>query len=199
MPVHAWRALAQLGCRSAVPHLLDLIDRAGENDFFTEDLPRAVGMVGAPIFDQLHRRVLDRSTDIFARSVAAHAMVQLTYIYPESRERTGDLIARTVSDPTEKSPTLVALLIGDLVELDGVEWALHIKAAFEAGRVNPWDRGDWEDVQIQLGLLDARLTPPELALEEYAGMSLAEIDQRILDLLMEPPPADGDDEPDPAS
>jgi hypothetical protein len=41
-----------------------------------------------------------------------------------------------------------------------VEAAPLMQAAFESGRADELIRSDWEDVQIDLGLLEERLTPP---------------------------------------
>lgn len=183
VPVHAWRALAQLGVPETLPCLLRLIDRSDENDFFTEDLPSAVELVGVPAFDPLADRVRNRSLGIFARSVAARALVHLCRVFPADRSRTGEFIAQTLSDPRETDPVLLGLLVSDLIALDGVEWALHIKAALASGRVGAWHCGDWEDVQVDLGLLDRRRTPPQYYVLEW-------VDDCDL------PP--GDDEPGPA-
>ncbi len=51
-------------------------------------------------------------------------------------------------------------MIGDLIDLQGVEAAPVIERAFAANKVEVMVQGDWEDVQIALGLLAERQTPP---------------------------------------
>ena len=55
--------------------------------------------------------------------------------------------------------TLNAFLMSYLVDLKAVEAAPVMEKAFAADRVDISVQGDWEDVQIRLGLLDERLTP----------------------------------------
>jgi hypothetical protein len=52
------------------------------------------------------------------------------------------------------------LLIGCLVDLNAAEAAPVMEQAFAANRVDLMLQGDWEEVQIQLGLLAERITPP---------------------------------------
>jgi len=49
-------------------------------------------------------------------------------------------------------------LIGNLLDLDAVEAASIIEAACDAHRVDLWINGDWEDVQVELGLKSSRAT-----------------------------------------
>jgi hypothetical protein len=58
-------------------------------------------------------------------------------------------------------------LISDLIDLKAVEAAPLMARAFEARRVDLSVAGDWEDVQVELGLLAQRETPqPNYWLED---------------------------------
>jgi hypothetical protein len=59
----------------------------------------------------------------------------------------------------DQDPSLNAFLINSLVALRAVEAAPVIEAAFAANAVDLSIQGDWEEVQIKLGLLTQRLTP----------------------------------------
>jgi hypothetical protein len=52
-----------------------------------------------------------------------------------------------------------SLVVGALIDLQATEAAHVIARAFDADDIDPTFAGDWEDVQVRLGLLDARLTP----------------------------------------
>jgi hypothetical protein len=68
-----------------------------------------------------------------------------------------------LSKTTEKaSPTarpLNGAIISELLDLEAVEAAPQMKQAFAAGVVDESVAGDWEDVQIELGLKEKRDTP----------------------------------------
>ncbi len=58
----------------------------------------------------------------------------------------------------EQPEALNAFLIHHLVELGAAEAAPLMEAVFEAERAEILIRGDWEDVQVDLGLLPERRT-----------------------------------------
>ena len=61
----------------------------------------------------------------------------------------------------EQSDSVNAYLISPLLELRAVESAPVMERAFAAGRVDEMAQGDWEDVQIELGLKTHRDHPPK--------------------------------------
>jgi hypothetical protein len=62
-PLHAWRALAQLGATDAAEPLLRLAERFPEDDWVAEDLPVVLSMLGSDILTVLTRFVGDGSID----------------------------------------------------------------------------------------------------------------------------------------
>ncbi len=158
--VHAWRALAQLGAREAVPALIRTLDLAEEDDWTASDLPKALALMGPEVFDPLVEVVTDGTRGSVTRATAAEALTHLATAHPELRSRIGDVLAGVLAEPDGVEASLAGLLVGDLLDLQGVEWAPQMEAAYAAERVELMVCGDWEDVQIELGLLDERLTPP---------------------------------------
>jgi hypothetical protein len=66
--------------------------------------------------------------------------------------------------------------------MNGRESADVIEQAFASGRVDLMVRGDWEDVQIELGLLDKRITPRRNYFAEMQQQRLVELaDKRELE------------------
>ena len=61
--------------------------------------------------------------------------------------------------PPRQHPGLNGFLINSLIDLRAVEAASLMERAFAADSVDISIMGDWEDVQIELGLLDERQTP----------------------------------------
>ncbi|MDM8347489.1 hypothetical protein P8H27_01035 [Pseudomonas sp. sp1636] len=100
-------------------------------------------------------------------------MASLTAIaqaFPESRERCVAILSEQLARFAGRDDCLNALLINDLCTLAAVEAAPLMEQAFAAEAVELPIVGDWEDVQIELGLLQRRLTPRP----NYLGYSLPE-------------------------
>ncbi len=73
--------------------------------------------------------------------------------YPETRESNIVAIAGELEKFRENDPMFNGLLIGTLVKLHAVETSNLIEQAFKAKKVDSFMLGDWEDVQLALGLI----------------------------------------------
>jgi len=81
-------------------------------------------------------------------------------MHPDARAECVAIFARQLEGFAEQDPTLNAFLVDPLLDLKAVEAAPVIERAFAADRVDESVVGDWEDVQIALGLKEQRETPP---------------------------------------
>lgn len=178
-PVHAWRTLGQLGdARAAAPLLEALGDAGDDDDYLLDDLPTALGMLGPDALPPLAAFLGRRDLGPFQRGGAAQAIAALGGAYPEARPACVDALAGALAHHAVQDPLFNALLAGALVDLRAVEAAPALERAFAAGDVDPTVLGDWEDVQIQLGVLDARRTPrPHYA--ALAGLSRPDLQARV--------------------
>jgi hypothetical protein len=158
--IHAWRALAQLGALEAAPTLVRALDLAEDDDWVGEELPTALALLGPEVCAAVLEVLADRTRGPYTRAAAADTLVGLARAHPELRTKACDAIATEIEGCLDAPPFLVGLWIADLLDLRGVEWAPQIEAAYAEDRVDLFVCGDWEDVQIELGLLAERLTPP---------------------------------------
>jgi len=170
-PIHAWRALALLQTEDAVKPLIELLARIDEHndDWAAEDLPKALGILGPMALPELRDYLADPSHGLWARVAAAASLAKIGERHPEARRECVAILTGQLEHFAEMDPTLNALVISHLVDLEAVEAASIIQRAFAAERVDITVQGDWEDVQISLGLLDERRTPrPRL---NFPGLS----------------------------
>lgn len=159
-PVHAWRSLAQLRSAAAVTPLLSIMDTLEENlDWMAHDLPEVLASVGLPAVPPTTAWAADRTRVTYARMIAVEALGMVGARHRAAREACVDGLTRLLEGFREEGPDFNAMVIGELVSLDAREAAPLMRAAFEAERVDVQFMGDWEDVQIELGLLSERLTP----------------------------------------
>ncbi len=70
-PVHAWRALGQLGAADAVEPLLRLLAGAEEDDRMMNDFPFVFGMIGKGAVGPLGGYLADSSNDEWSRVTAS--------------------------------------------------------------------------------------------------------------------------------
>ena len=160
-PIHAWRALAQLQAGDAVQSLLYLFSRIDvhDDDWVAEDLPRALGVLGPAAILDLRDYLAGASHGLWARVAAAASLAEIGKRHPEARTRCLAVLAGQLEHFVHTDPTLNAYVISQLIDLKAVEAASVIRRAFAAERVDLSIEGDWEEVQIRLGLLQKRLTP----------------------------------------
>jgi hypothetical protein len=158
-PLHAWRALGALRAAEAIEPLVSLLDEAPENDWILEDIPRALGLIGASAVPALARYIAEPNHSIWSRIAAGSALMEVGKAHPDVR---GDCVAALTDQLrlfAKQASDFNAFLIGDLLDLQAVESAPVMEAAFAADRVDISINGDWEDVQVELGLLPERRTP----------------------------------------
>jgi len=159
-PIHAWRALAQLEATTAVAQLLALLEREWESTWVYDEVPAVLGMIGPAALTGATLLLFDETRAEPVRIAAGRVLVEVAHEYPERHDEAVAILAKQLEDWPHQGVTLNATLVAYLAELGAKEAAPVMEAAFAAGKVDPYVTGDWEDVQIDLGLLDRRITPP---------------------------------------
>ncbi|WP_420127207.1 hypothetical protein [Longimicrobium sp.] len=158
-PVHAWRALGQLRAAAAAEPLLDLLQREMESDWVFREVPAVLGMIGPAALPGATILLFDEMADEELRIAASQVIVYAGIEYPERREEAAALLVTQLEDWKDQGRALNAFLISGLVDLQETEAAPLMQAAFAVNAVDLNVNGDWEDVQVDLGLLEERITP----------------------------------------
>ena len=163
-PIHAWRALGQLRAEAAVEPLTQLLARIDEygDDWVGADLPKAFGLIGPAAIPVLRDYLADPAHGLYARVAAAEGLKEVGQQHLAARDECVAVLAGQLERFAELDPALNGFIIGDLIDLKAVEAAPVMERAFAANRVALDILGDWEDVQIALGLLEERQTPQPL-------------------------------------
>jgi hypothetical protein len=160
-PVHAWRALAQLRAEAAIPDLVatfNLIDEE-DSEYRQNEYPKVMALIGPAAIPALQAYMADEENGLWSRVTAGDALAKIGEAHPQSRDDCVAILADQLSRYERQDPMQNALLISVLTDLQAVEAAPAMEAAFIAGSVELSVQGDWEEVQIELGLLRERLTP----------------------------------------
>jgi hypothetical protein len=159
-PVHAWRALAQLGSEASIPALLGVLAEAADDDYVQEDLPKVLGQLGGVILEPIKAFLADPTNRIWPRAGASAALTNLAKRNPGERDACVRILTGALGRRTDQDPLLNAVLIGDLVELKAVEALGEIREAFREGVVDLTFVGDFQDAEMRLGLRERRTGPP---------------------------------------
>jgi hypothetical protein len=151
--------LGQLKSVKAIPALVALLEEVEEDDWMMQDLPEVFGMIGPVAVPALAACVTDAERSTFPRAIASHALVKIAETHPATRDECVRVQMAVLEGFERQDPLLNSLVMGDLVDLQAVEAAALMERAFLAGQIDIRHMGDWEDVQISLGLRLARSTP----------------------------------------
>lgn len=158
-PLHAWRALGQLQAAAAAEPLVSLLSELDDSDWFREELPEVMALIGPPAIPPLAAYLADGSHDLWPRITAATALQQIVVAHPAARAEAIAPLVGQLERFADNDETLNGSLILSLAELNEVAAAPLMERAFAADRVDQSIMGDWEEVQIALGLLSERITP----------------------------------------
>ncbi len=160
-PVHAWRTLALLHAAEAVAPLTGLFRRVDEDDddAVGEELPEAFGVLGPAAVPVLTQYLLDQAHGMWARIAAAHSLAAIGGRHAQARLACIDALAQALAPYAGEDATFNGFVISFLIELKAVEARAVMEQAFAAEAVDDGVAGDWEDVQIALGLKDHRDQP----------------------------------------
>lgn len=161
-PIHAWRALAQLKTEQAIPVLIDLViwNEDQDMDWIMEEVPEVLGMIGPSCIPPLRGYLLDPGKQTWASVTLAHGLAEVGKQHPESRLSCVEALQTSLVSYLTNDETINAFLISCLADLKAVEAVDLVERAFQADVVDISVMGDFEDFQIEIGLLEERLTPP---------------------------------------
>jgi len=183
-PIHAWRALGQLRAESAVEPLLGLLHRIDDDqdDWVGEEIPEVMGMIGPAAIPALEAYLADSSHGLWARVAASASLSEIGLRHPSSRAECVAALTRQLERYEENDEVINADVIAALIKLKAVEAAPVMERAFAARRVDNSVSGDWEDVQIEMGLRQTRETPQPNYLANKFGLDAGKLEalsQRI--------------------
>jgi hypothetical protein len=174
-PLHAWRALGQLRAMEAAEPLLALFDELdnGGDDWITLELPKVYSMLGPDTIPILREHLADTDRGPWSRAGAVDSLVHIAQQYPDVRDEVIAILSAQLEHFEEQHRRFNASIAAGLAyNLRAVEAAPVLERAYAADAVDLMMQGDWEDVQIHLGLLDERRTPQpdytSIEMPEYA-------------------------------
>jgi hypothetical protein len=167
VPLHAWRALAQLGDPRAIDPLIGMFDTLCEDDWAVEELPIVLGMLGRVAIGPLTAFLCDQSHAEFARAMAVSSLEEIAKRDVSTRSRIVKIITDYLDDPDPDATGLNGSAVNSLLSLEARESIDTLRRLYASGNVDLFACGDIEDVEMELGLRSARTTPRPSLSESY--------------------------------
>ena len=163
-PIHAWRALAQLGAKEAIEPLIrnyNLFEIA-DSDWLSDDLPDALVKLGPDCMPALAMYLIDTRHDTFPRMSAGETIKRIAQEYPDASDQAKGVLLSALELFEENEEDLNGALMADLLDLKAVEAMPLIRRAFDADAIDITIAGDLEDAEIELGFREERATPSRI-------------------------------------
>lgn len=173
-PIHAWRAVGQLCLTEAIDPLIGLLERIDryDDDWVQQEVSHVLAKLGPAGAPALREYLSNADNGDFARIAAADALKHMGLQFPESRDDCVNILADALRNHTDNHEAVNGFLISFLVDLRDTNHLDLMEQAFAAGDVDDFVMGDWEDVQIALGIRESRSTPRKpRSLLDFASQS----------------------------
>ena len=163
-PLHAWRALGQLGAVEAIEPLISQFEFLSEDDWALTEVDRVFAMIGPAAIEPLAVYLGESQHSEYARIMSVDALARIAMAHPEERERVLAIFRDYMKRPDHEAEVLNGALMGRLIDLHAVELIDDIRRLFGMGIVDIFYAGDLEEVEMELGFRETRDTPqPSLA------------------------------------
>lgn len=157
--VHALRALARLQDPDTLPIVMALSQQADEQDWIFGELPGVLECFGEAAIPAIQAGIRDKTLNCFVRSLMAETLTTLSADDAEKQAATVSCIVEALQEFQTNDPAFNGLMISELINLRALEHIPLISTMYAEDKVDWSVNGDWDDVQIELGLLEQRLTP----------------------------------------
>ena len=160
VPLHAWRALGQMQAQEAIPVLIDTLAWIDEidSDLIQEEMPDVFGRMGIAAAPMLSAYLSETGNELWGRLVAAEGIAIIAGRIPTFRDEAVQVLTRALDRFEQEDPVFNGFIINFLSKLNATEAAPLIEAAYRSGRVDDSIPGDWEDFQVNTGMLPQRRT-----------------------------------------
>jgi len=161
--VHASRALLELKATQSIPAFLGMLRLIDDdnNDLIADEFPDIIGEFGEAALEPTARYLADPSKGDWSRMCSVSIISKIAELHPHLKEPCREILHHQLEKMEVQSYSFNSSLMCSLVDLKSFASLDLIEKGFKEGRFNKDYRGDWESVQIDMGLLEKRITPYE--------------------------------------
>lgn len=190
-PLHAWRLLGEMKAPEAVEPLISLFRRLDEDfdDWIADEVPDVLVQIGTSTLPPLVAFLNDATNGPYARNEAASAIAKLAETYPDVRDSGIAALKAQLGQYAQQSGEFNGFLVWMLLDLHAVDALPIIERAFAAGCVDECSVGDWEDIQLEYGLIKKRSAPRKPNRLTEIGNAIMDATAKHKAMRSEPQPA----------
>lgn len=149
-PVHAVRALGQVGSIAMVEPLLELLEAFGDDDWLSSDIPQTLAALGTAILPQVEQFLRDVSKSEWARCSLTAYYTEGALRFPNKREVLADSARSVLSDFDRFDNEFNGILISELMHLHARHALPTIRLAFLSNKVADDICGDYDEVRYRI-------------------------------------------------
>lgn len=184
--IHAWRALAELPSPKAVSALINKwVNHGSEDDLIMEDIPQVLSEIGQAAFKPVAKILASKKHSERLLWSAAECIKKIGIKHDDLYDNAAKALGKKLASFRSNERAVNGFLVNCLIEL-GVEdeYMPLFERAFDSRMVDVGIRGDLEEIKVELGLLEKRITPlPEGATNwlQLDAMIVAELEREALE------------------
>lgn len=155
-PIHAWRALGQLGHPDDIAVLVKVLLVFDDTDWASEELPEIFAQFGATALPALTELLADKTKIAQAgdwpRITAAECLPKIAKRHREARGECIRILTDQLKQHAHNSPEFNGFLVSNLLDMEASESLPTLDAAYTAGHVDESICGDLQEVRAEFGL-----------------------------------------------
>ena len=155
--IYAVRVLGKLGVVEAIEPLVNKMYLSLDSDFYQEAMIYFLADIGVEALDFIENDLLTVAED---KLTLFDGLKKIVKQNPQEHERIEAFLVKYL-ETTEDNGSHLAFAISQLVDITRVKYLDMIKNIFETKDVDTMYAGDFEDIEIKLGLKKERVHPRE--------------------------------------
>ncbi|MBZ0300634.1 MAG: hypothetical protein K8J31_12875, partial [Anaerolineae bacterium] len=150
--IHAVRALGQLRGEAALSCLIGMAETETDNDWLWDEIPNAVALIGPTALPRL-KAALERTAAQFSTGLTlVGCLEKMAELHPEARDECVAILVDQLKQAEGNDEGVNGSMIGTLVDWRVMDALPVIEQAYATDNVDLMVTGDWDDVQVELGL-----------------------------------------------
>jgi len=156
--IHAWRALGQLKAQAAILPIIQYFEHIVEEDMALQELHFVFALIGEPAIEPLMAYLKIDTDNEYCHVLAVSALTEIAKLNSDFRAHILDNFVEYMRDPNLTTYDFNGLLISHLIDLKAVKVMDSIANLYKVDCVDHSICGDFEDVQIAMGVIESRTT-----------------------------------------
>jgi hypothetical protein len=177
--IHAWRALAQLKAKEAIPTFIEVLERDVWEDWGWEDLPLILGQFGIDALEPVYQFALKHRGNFEIGLMTISTLEEIAKTDDKLIEPIKSMMMELLSEADKNDEGVNGTIIGFLKDVKAYEALPLIEKAFAGDYVDTFVAGDWDDAQVAFGLKDPSELKPKPSIWDFLESASSRLDSHV--------------------